>query len=132
MNRLVSIFALAIVLAAGCEREFRRAIRLAEASKAVHDDVAQIVAQETVRLVEKSRAGGLTDDELKLLRLLERFRVNMDRFSTLHNSYISALKVWRATGEQPAELAEIAPALIQFFKDASEINKALKARSMTP
>lgn len=128
MNHRIAIamlIALAVVLP-GCDKEFRGAVKIAQVSKRLHDAIAEPVAAEIVRLVEKHKAtGALTDEERERLKLLNDARPALDGFAAVHESYVATLKVWKATGQKPLTFADLYASIVEFVAKAETLKAAL-------
>ena len=123
----VVLGAMALVALPGCDKEFRAAVKVGQVSKALHDSVAEPVAAEMIRLVEKHKAtGSLTEDERARLKLLNDFRPALDGFAAVHESYVAALKVWKATGQKPPDWLEVYSGMAEFVSQAGKLKELLK------
>ncbi len=95
------VVALMLALTACTPSLLDRGKQSANFSFEVYEAITPQVVDDIAAIVEKNREGTITEEDRERLAVLNDAKNVLDEYSTIHNSYVSALSIWESTGNQP-------------------------------
>lgn len=118
--------AVAVLLLTGCGTTLLgRAKQSAAVSNSVYESVNPQVVSEIRTIVEKSRAGTITEQERQRLRDLNELRKVLDDYAAAHNLFVEAVKTWEQTGQEPANTPLLENQILRLINRALDLAKEL-------
>jgi DNA-binding transcriptional regulator YiaG len=124
--RLGMLALLALLFAACGMTVLGRAKQSASASYSVYESVTPQVVTEIRTLVDKSRAGTLTEPERQRLRQLDELRKVLDDYAAAHNLFVEAVKTWEQTGQEPSNAPLLENQILRLINRALDLASELK------
>jgi DNA-binding transcriptional regulator YiaG len=124
--RLGVLTLVALLLVACGTTVLGRAKQSAAVSNSVYESVNPQVVSEIRTLVEKSRAGTLTEPERQRLRDLNELRKVLDDYAAAHNLFVETVKTWEQTGQEPANAPLLENQILRLINRALDLAKELK------
>jgi len=103
-----------------------RAKQSAAVSNNIYESVNPQVVTEIQTIVEKSRAGTITEQERQRLRDLNELRKVLDDYAASHNLFVEAVKTWEQTGQEPANTPLLENQILRLINRALDLAKELK------
>ncbi len=102
-KRILTLLTLSLLLLASCAGPslLGRAKQSAEASYSVYQTINPQVVSQIQAIVEKNRAGTITDADRARLRSLDQLKKDLDEYSKTHNLFVQSLQTWEATNQAP-------------------------------
>lgn len=121
----VVIMALLSLLLSGCVTTLGRAKQAAQVSETVYNGVKTEVVQEISDIVQKDQNKTITDQDRARLKLLNELRQLLDQYADVHNTYVSALKVWDSSGTKPTNVDALDIQMLDLIKQIQVTAKNL-------
>jgi DNA-binding transcriptional regulator YiaG len=131
MNRkatkgILTLLALLLLLASCAPTLLGRAKQSAAASYDVYQAINPQVVSEIQKIVEKNRAGTITESDRNRLRSLDQLRRDMDDFAKTHNLFVQTIQTWEATNREPPGGALLENQLLTLINRGLDQAKALE------
>jgi hypothetical protein len=118
---------LAVFLLASCASSLLgRAKQSAAASYTVYQSLNPQVVSEIQKIVEKNRAGTLTESDRTRLKSLNELRKVLDDYAKSHNLFVEATKTWEVTDQEPANTALLENQLLRLINRAIDEARELE------
>jgi hypothetical protein len=131
MNRFASKTALIrltlvlLVLTSCAPSLLGRAKQSAAASYSVYQSINPQVVTEIQTIVEKSRAGTVTESDRTRLSALNQLRKDLDDYANTHNLFVQATRTWEATNREPQNTVLLENQLLMLINRAIDEAKWL-------
>lgn len=93
----------------------------AAASHEFYESVTPKVVEEIAVIVEKSRAGTITDADRERLGKLNDLKNVLGDYAAAQNLVVQALKTWEQTGQQPGNWESVSGQAVQLIQRAREL-----------
>ncbi|MGA1794861.1 MAG: hypothetical protein ACMUIL_03280 [bacterium] len=103
----------------------KRSKQAASASNTVYNSLAPQVTDEIAVIVEKHRAGTITDEDRERLKTLNEVNKILEMYATTHNLFVQSLKTWEATKSEPQDTAMLENQLLRLINMAIDLGKEL-------
>jgi len=102
-KRALTLLTLSLLLLASCAGPslLGRAKQSAEASYSVYQTINPQVVSQIQAIVEKNRAGTITDADRARLRSLDQLKKDLDEYAKTHNLFVQSIQTWEATNQAP-------------------------------
>jgi len=123
--RLGVLAVVALLLVACGTTLLGRAKQSAAVSNGVYESVNPQVVSEIRTIVEKNRAGTITEQERQRLRDLNELRKVLDDYAAAHNLFVEAVKTWEQTGQEPANTPLLENQILRLINRALDLAKEL-------
>lgn len=124
---LIWLAAVALILASCASTTLLgRAKQGAAASFSVYESVTPQVVSEIATIVNKSRAGTITEADRERLRSLNELRKLLDEYAAAHNLFVEAVKTWEQTGQAPNNAILLENQILRMINRALDLAKELK------
>lgn len=103
-----------------------RAKQGAAASFRVYDSVTPQVVSEIATIVNRSRAGTVTEADRDRLRSLNELKKVLDDYAAAHNVLVEAVKTWEQTGQEPSNAMLLENQVLRLINRALDLAKELR------
>lgn len=107
-----------LVLVSCASTPLGKAKQGAAASHEVYESVTPQVVEEIAAIVEKSRAGTITEADRERLGKLNDLKNVLGEYAAAHNLVVQALKTWEQTGQQPGNWESLRDQAVQLIQRA--------------
>lgn len=98
-----------------------RAKQGALVSYEVYQGLSSQVVEEIPPLVEKARAGTLTEEEREQLRILDKLSHTLNKYAAAHNAFVASLRVWEASNQQPGTAILLQEQMFRMINEAIDL-----------
>lgn len=115
----------ALALASCASTPLGKAKQGAAASHEVYESVTPQVVEEIAVIVEKSRAGTITEGDRERLAKLNDLKNVLGDYAAAHNLVVQALKTWEQTGQQPGNWESVRDQAAQLIQRARQLASQL-------
>lgn len=103
-KRTLTLLTLSLLFLASCAPSLLgRAKQSAEASYSVYQNINPQVVNQIQTIVEKNRAGTITEADRTRLRSLDQLKKDLDEYAKTHNLFVQSIQTWEATNREPAD-----------------------------
>jgi DNA-binding transcriptional regulator YiaG len=119
---------LVLLLLASCASSslLGRAKQSAAASYSVYEPLTSQVVSEIQKIVEKNRAGTITESDRTRLKSLDQLRKILDDYAKTHNLFVQTTKTWEVTNREPSNAALLENQLLVLINRALDEAKELE------
>lgn len=114
-----------LALASCASTPLGKAKQGAAASHEVYESVTPQMVEEIAAIVEKSRAGTITQADRERLRKLNELKGVLVDYAAAHNVVVQTLQIWEQSGEQPGNWESVRDQAVQLIQRARTLAREL-------